>query len=414
MVNNINYASNYCFIGDNPPASLYVHVPFCVRKCDYCDFISFSYNSGDAERYAAGLKREIELIEIELINVGYEKNLSMSTVFIGGGTPTCLSLELILEIIKLIKSSFSLSDNTEFTVEANPGTIDRQKLQSLYRAGVNRLSIGAQAFDTKTLNILGRIHTVEQTVDAVRAARAAGFDNINLDLIFGAPGQSPADWRHCLEQAIELQPEHIAAYGLQIEEGTRLKRRLERGELSLCAEDDQIQMYEDTAALLEQAGLKKYEISNYARPGRECRHNLVYWHNGEYIGLGPAAHSRIKNKRYANTEQLNLYLSRLAEGLPPAAWEETVTPENDAFETIFLGLRLSAGLNLAWFKARFGYSLDDRYPGVARRLIEQGFLEEAEGSLRLTSRGVNVSNMVMSEFVPPITCLRTACKTPPS
>ncbi|WP_051273657.1 radical SAM family heme chaperone HemW [Desulfotruncus alcoholivorax] len=396
MVNDINYVSNYCFIGENPPTSLYVHVPFCIRKCDYCDFISFPYNSKDAVRFVAGLRREIELI-----NAGCEKSLSISTVFMGGGTPSCLSLELILEIIKLIKNNFSLSDNAEFTVEANPGTIDREKLDLLYRAGVNRLSIGAQAFDSQTLNILGRIHTSEQTIDAIRAARAAGFDNINLDLIFGVPGQSPAAWRRCLEQAIQLQTEHIAAYGLQVEERTRLKRRLDRGELLPCAEEDQIQMYEDTAALLEHAGLRKYEISNYARPGRECRHNLVYWHNGEYIGMGPAAHSRIKNRRFANTENINLYLSKLEAGVLPVAWEETVTPENDAFETIFLGLRLAAGLNLEWFKARFGYSLDERYPGVVRRLIEQGFLEEAEGCLRLTRRGVNVSNMVMSEFVPP-------------
>ena len=407
MSKDSNGAANNLYTGDKPPASLYVHVPFCVRKCDYCDFISFPYNYGDAVSFVEGLRREVVLV-----NAGKEKSLPISTVFIGGGTPTCLSIELILEIIKLIKDSFFLSSNAEFTVEANPGTIDLEKLKQLRRSGVNRLSIGAQAFDRQTLDILGRIHTVEQVVDAVRAARSAGFDNINLDLIFGVPGQNPAAWRRCLEQAVQLQPEHIAAYGLQIEEGTRLKQRIDRGELRPCAEEDQIQMYEDTVVLLKQAGLDKYEISNYARRGRECRHNLVYWHNGEYLGLGPAAHTRIKNRRLANTEDISLYLSKLRAGKLPVAWEETITPENDVFETIFLSLRLAAGLNLAWFRARFGYMLDELYPGVVRRLMEQGLLEETAGCLRLTPQGVNVSNIVMSEFVPPPSYLRTACKNP--
>jgi oxygen-independent coproporphyrinogen-3 oxidase len=388
--------NNHCYTNNELPGSLYIHVPFCLRKCLYCDFTSYPYNGRDARRYLAGLRGEIGLR-----TGGRRAGRVLATIFIGGGTPTCLSSGAIMEIISIIKEHFILSPGVEFTIEANPGTVDRDKLNLLRRAGVNRLSLGAQACSGKTLRTLGRIHTHEQTIEAVRRAREAGFDNINLDLIFGVPGQTPREWRDCLEQIAALRPDHVAAYGLQLEEGTPLKAMIDGGQLVPCDEDIELEMYRDAVKILTGAGLYRYEISNFARPGRECRHNLVYWHNCEYLGVGPAAHSYIKRERSANEQKLDKYMEKLAAGKLPVAWSEPVTPENEIFETVFLGLRLAAGLNMEHFRRRFGCSLEDVYPGVAERLVEKGMLEQAGKRLRLTRRGLELANQVMAEFVPP-------------
>jgi len=378
------------------PSSLYIHVPFCLRKCLYCDFTSYPY-SGEGERgYLAGLEREIALWKQKAAG----ERWTMSTVFIGGGTPTCLSPGGLGEIIANVGEHFSLSPDVEFTVEANPGTVDRSVLEMLRRGGVNRLSLGAQACSSDTLRTLGRIHSHRQTVDAVRQAREAGFDNISLDLIFGVPGQTLEEWLGCLEQIIALRPGHISAYGLQLEAGTPLYAMVEEGTLRPCDEDLQADMYYAAIDTLQGAGYRHYEISNFARPGRECRHNLVYWHNGGYLGLGPAAHSRLGMRRTANEERLDGYQAALAGGRLPVVQSEELSERDDIFETVFLGLRLMAGLDLESFRARFGVSLDRVYPGVAERLTGEDLLETYAGSLRLTRRGLAVANMVMAEFVP--------------
>ncbi|SFQ99734.1 radical SAM family heme chaperone HemW [Desulfoscipio geothermicus] len=377
------------------PKALYIHVPFCVRKCLYCDFTSYPYRERDARRYLSGLRREIELRSGKA-----GKRWALSTVFIGGGTPTCLSTEMLLEIINLINQYFILLPGVEFTIEANPGTVSLDKLAALRRAGVNRLSLGAQACSSSTLRTLGRIHSHGQTVSAVRWAREAGFANINVDLIFEVPGQTGQEWRQCLEQVVDLKPEHVSAYALQIETGTPLAAQVENGQLALCEEDTCLDMYHDAIDILNSAGLRQYEISNFALSGRECRHNLVYWHNGAYLGLGPAAHSRIKDRRTANEAGLDKYAAVLTRGMLPVACSERITPEIDIFETVFLGLRLTAGLDLERFRKRFGRPLEDVYPGVVRRMTEKALLEIKGNHLRLTGRGQAVANAVMAEFVP--------------
>lgn len=377
------------------PGALYIHVPFCLRKCLYCDFVSYTYHERDARKYLAGLRRETGMRA-----GGGHQLRALDTIFIGGGTPTCLSSGAILEIISIIKEHFKLSPGVEFTVEANPGTVDRDKLNALRRAGVNRLSLGAQACSGKILRTLGRLHTHDRTVEAVCRAREAGFDNINIDLIFGVPGQTPRQWRECLEQILALRPDHVAAYGLQLEAGTPLKAMIDGGRLAPCDEDAELEMYYDAIKLFTEAGLHRYEISNFALPGRECRHNIVYWHNEEYLGLGPAAHSHINGKRSSNEPNLDRYLDKLAAGQLPVAWSEPVTPENEMFETVFLGLRLARGLDLERFRHRFGCSLEDAYPGVVERLVGKGMLERPGRYLRLTRHGLVLANQVMAEFVP--------------
>jgi len=335
----------------------------------------------------------------------WQKNVAgerwtLSTVFIGGGTPTCLSPGGLGEIIANVERHFNLAPNLEYTVEANPGTVHRTGLEALRRSGVNRLSLGAQACCPNTLRTLGRIHSHRQTVEAARQAREAGFDNINLDLIFGVPSQTRAGWLDCLEKIIALRPEHISAYGLQLEIGTPLCAMVDDGFLQPCDEELQLDMYYSAIDALHNAGYQHYEISNFARLGRECRHNLVYWHNGGYLGLGPAAHSRLGMRRLANEEQLDSYLAALAGGSLPVTRSENIHVQNDIFETIFLGLRLTAGFDLESFRIRFGVSLDQVYPGLTARLIGEGLLELDANHLRLTRRGLAVANMVMAEFVP--------------
>lgn len=379
--------------------ALYIHVPFCVRKCLYCDFISYPYHKQAAEKYLTGLRGEIELRTKSEDNQRWK----ISTVFIGGGTPTCLSTGLLLEIIKLIKKHFILSLDSEFTVEANPGTVDQAKLLVLRRAGVNRISLGAQSCSDTTLHTLGRIHTHEETVAAVRQIRQAGFENINLDLIFEVPGQTRVEWQQCLEQVMNLHPEHISAYALQLEAGTPLKAMVDAGHMAQSDEDTRLSMYHDAIHILNDAGFYQYEISNFARPGHECLNNLIYWHNGEYLGLGPAAHSRIKSWRTANEGDLSKYNAMLDAEKLPLAWSEPITPENDIFETIFLGLRMISGLDLNRFRERFGRSLESVYPGLTEQLIEKDLLELRGNYLRLTTRGLVVANEVMVEFVPCVT-----------
>ncbi len=382
--------------GSGIPASLYIHVPFCVRKCLYCDFVSYPYNRNDEKNYLAGLRREMELWTGGV----KDSRWTLSTVFVGGGTPTCLSPEGIEEIIILVKRYFCLTGDVEFTVECNPGTVDRAGLETMRRCGVNRLSIGAQACSENTLSTLGRIHNHDQTVKTLEAARAAGFENVNLDLIFGVPGQPVEDWLQCLERIIDLQPEHVAAYCLQLEERTPLHGMVTEGRLEPCPEELQLEMYYAAVDILEKAGWQRYEISNFARPGRECRHNLVYWHNGQYLGLGPAAHSRVENRRIANVERLDKYVAALAEGMPPAQACEELPVEDDIFETVFLGLRLARGLELEQFRRRFGRSLEELYPGIIDDLVKQGWLEIKDGCLRLTRQGLAVANTVMARFAP--------------
>lgn len=375
--------------------ALYIHVPFCVKKCLYCDFTSYPLDSGAAEAYLAALSREIRLYGTALPDD--EKHIS--SIFIGGGTPTCLPAPSLKGILEDVWSVFRLLPGAEVTVEANPGTIEPGGLCALLEAGVNRLSLGVQSFQDVLLRTLGRIHTAGEALEAVRQAREAGFSNLNLDFIFGIPGQTLDELLETLAAAAELAPEHIALYGLQLEEGTPLERAVARGELEACPEELELSMYRAAIDFLKARGYCHYEISNFAGPGRESAHNLNYWLNRPYLGLGPAAHSYLGNRRFSNHPSIEKYCEKLSRGEYPVEDAETISVETEMSETMFLGLRLIKGVDLGSFHQRFGRRAEDVYGAQIARLVQAGLVELAEGHLRLTEKGLPVANRVFSEFV---------------
>lgn len=374
---------------------LYLHVPFCLAKCAYCDFVSYPYDPETAALYQTTLCREIALRggEPPAGAVGPQ------SVFIGGGTPTVLPNGMLCGIIDELSARFPWAAGTEVTVEANPGTVDREKLTALAAAGVNRLSIGMQAAQDRLLSFLGRLHRCSEVTRAVQTAREAGFDNLNLDLIFGVPGQTLEDWRCTLETALSLKPTHIAAYSLEIPRGTRLSALLERGLIRVCPEETELEMYRLTRSILAAHGYRQYEISNFARPGFECRHNLLYWDNGHYLGLGPAAHSHFRGRRRANERSINRYAERLAAGEKPLEEEELLDKRTQMAETMFMGLRLLRGVNLEDFRERFGIGADEIYATEISRLTANGLIERAGKHLRLTEKGLPLANIVFTEFL---------------
>lgn len=374
---------------------LYVHVPFCVKKCLYCDFVSHPLHHGTPEAYANALSREIRLYGSALS--GEERNVT--SVFIGGGTPTCLPAAGLKNILGGIKTVFNLLPGCEVTVEANPGTIEPDGLRELKGAGVNRLSFGVQSFNDSLLGVLGRIHSAGEAVEAVRSAREAGFENLNLDFIFGIPGQTTGDWLETLSRAVELAPEHVALYGLQLEEGTPLERAVARGEIKACPEEVELSMYRTAIDFLTARGYIHYEISNFARPGMQSAHNLGYWLNRPYLGFGPAAHSYLRGERFSNEPSVERYCEKLSRGEYPVQTREALSVQTEMSETLFLGLRLIRGVDLNLFHRRFGRRAEDVYRNEIARLTEAGLIERTGGFLRLTGKGLPVANGVFREFV---------------
>lgn len=389
------------------PLGLYLHIPFCLQKCRYCDFLSAPAAPAVQERYLAALRREIELTA-RCPDIAGRRFV---TLYVGGGTPTALPPAALAEIIALCLRSFSFSGDgadgrPEVTVEANPGTVASDGLARLKDAGVNRLSLGVQAFDDRLLRILGRIHTAQDARVAFAAARAAGFSNINIDLMFGLPEQTLAAWEQTLAEAIALGPEHISTYSLIVEEGTPFGELAARGELALPDEETEAEQYERAIGRLTAAGYRHYEISNFARPGCETRHNLIYWHNEEYLGLGLGAWSYIARQeagglvRDANPLALETYCAALERGgLPPREGGEAPSRRREMIETAIMGLRLIDGIDLSAFAERFGVELDKAFPGVRARLAAEGLAETADGRLRLTGRGVLLANRAWAHFV---------------
>jgi len=413
---------------------LYVHVPFCARKCRYCSFVSVaSSDPALREAYVETVCREI--LQASRGTTGGEV---ADTVFFGGGTPSLLAAEQLTRILQTMRDAGLLPspaatrdpglgtrDACEITVEANPGTVDRAKLAALREAGFNRLSLGAQSFDDAALRLLGRIHTARETGAAVRAARDAGFDNVSLDLIFALPGQTLEAWKDDLRAAAGLGVGHVSGYLLQLDDETPLAAAVRRGEARLPDEALQAEMLLCAADALGAAGLARYEISNYARPGLECRHNVKYWTGAPYLGFGPAAHSfapgggaalpsrpgapdagasqdtllrNASGLRWANVPDVEEYVRRLRAGESPVATREALTRDQRMFETVFLGLRMARGVDLAAFARELGEDFDARHGATAKRLLDQGLLERADGFLRLTRKGLPVSDSVMAEF----------------
>ena len=376
------------------PLSLYIHVPFCARKCAYCDFASYPGRETDWRRYFDEIATEIRLWSGKT-NLGLlSERYRVISMFIGGGTPTLVDAGYIQRVIDACRAIVPFEADAEITIEGNPGTLTPEKLAAFRRAGVNRLSLGAQSFDDGLLRSLGRIHTAAQIGQAVTMARDAGFDNLNLDLMYALPGQGMNQWKDTLDAAIALGVEHISAYSLIVEPGTPMAARVASG-TAIVPEDDAVNaMQREAIDRLLAAGYRRYEISNYARPGFECRHNLVYWNRGDYLGLGCAAHSLMGGRRFHNPDSLDEYLSggrRLDEAV--------LTPQDEMEETLMLSTRTVRGLDLtAWARA-FGTSFARGRERVLDRLENGGLIETGDGFLRLTMRGMEVQDAVVLELM---------------
>lgn len=381
------------------PVSLYVHFPFCVQKCRYCDFLSEPADQKIRARYLRALEREIRL------SGRYYGHPSADTVFFGGGTPSLMSGEELEELMDAVRESFAILPGAEISMECNPGTADRKKLADYRRAGISRLSVGVQSFRDEELLLLGRIHTAEEAKDCIGSAREAGFSNLSLDLMSALPGQTMEEWMESLRTAAELSPEHISAYSLILEDGTPLKEAAERGELPpFPSEDLDRAMYHETERFLAQYGYHRYEISNYAKEGFESRHNSGYWTGHPYLGFGTGAASYLGNRRWSNVRSLAEYLAVLeaeSEDILTALQEETelLSVKDQMAEFMFLGLRRMAGVSEEAFRQRFHCTMDEIYGPVIRRYQDLQLLERENGRLLLTRAGIDVSNTVMADFL---------------
>lgn len=366
---------------------LYIHIPFCVRKCAYCDFLSAPGSEEAKASYTEALLREIEAVKTEKREV--------SSIFVGGGTPSALSPSLMGDIFEKIHKSFSVAPDAEITIEANPGTLSKEKLFLYRNVGINRLSLGLQSPEAAELKSLGRIHTYEEFLESFSLAREAGFQNINVDLMCALPEQTYEGWVRNLRTVAALHPEHISAYSLIIEEGTPFAKR----KLNLPDEDTEYRMYEDTAGILAEYGYEQYEISNYAKKDLACQHNVGYWMRKEYLGLGLGAASLWGNQRFSNTSDFSLYLNN--SGFPEKIRgdRETLSLEAEMSEFMFLGLRMTKGVSKAEFLEGFGVPIESVYGKVLDKYKSVGLLEETEGRIFLTRAGIHVSNGVMAEFL---------------
>ncbi|MGB8452055.1 MAG: radical SAM family heme chaperone HemW [Anaerocolumna sp.] len=380
--------------GQKKDLGLYIHIPFCVRKCDYCDFLSAPADEDTKNKYVKALIAEIK--SYKLIGAEY----LVKTIFIGGGTPSSLEGEAVADIMKAVRKVFTISDveedKTEITIEVNPGTISREKLYIYKSAGINRLSFGLQSVDNRELRLLGRIHTYETFEDNYKLARELGFLNINIDLMSGLPGQTLKEWLKTLEKVIALRPEHISAYSLMIEEETPFYDRYGEGELD---EELDREIYAKTKKYLEDAGYNRYEISNFAKEGFACRHNTAYWTGKEYLGLGLGASSLLKHMRFHNEENMASYLILSKKYMDIRKEAKRLTRKEQMEEFMFLGLRMCAGVRKDEFNRRFGQSIQAIYGDIIKRSETEGLLKEKMGKLYLTDKGIDVSNMVMSRFL---------------
>jgi len=387
--------------------SLYVHVPFCVRKCDYCAFYSHALVNSPQDLIAVYL----EGLEIEMAKRRKDAPQGVSSLFIGGGTPTAIKDRDLERLMGMIQHQFQLDSGAECTVEGNPGTITASKLTILRRYGINRFSLGVQAFDDKLLNAVGRLHTAQEAREAIGSLRAAGFDNISMDLMFGLPAQDMGIWQATVEEALSYSPEHLSLYGLMLEEGTPLYERYRSG--SPCTQirsvqgdqlpDDDLQadMQEWAVERLKQAGYAQYETSNFTRPGYECQHNLGYWRGEDYLGLGPGGVSCLNRVRWKNIEEVRTYQSRLYKGQDPVNEEgqEALSVHECMAERMILGLRLEEGVNLTSFRNDYGVDLRDIYRDVLERYKYKNVFTLQGDYLRLNPKYSFVANGILEEFV---------------
>lgn len=384
---------------------LYVHIPFCVKKCAYCDFLSWNADTDVRQKYVETLIREIRLTGERY------QDYRVITIFFGGGTPSILSAEQIETIFCALRENFQIEENAEITIEANPGTVTKEKAKAWKRAGINRVSIGLQSVENSELKMLGRIHTYEEFLETYQLLREEGFSNLNVDLISAIPGQSVESWERTLRVAAELSPEHISAYSLIVEEGTPFyewygEENKETVDHSggterppLPDEESERRIYEETEEILKEYGYFRYEISNYAKEGYECRHNIGYWRRAEYLGLGLGASSLIENRRFQNLSDYEAYQNAVQTGALLYMEEERLTTEDEMEEFMFLGLRMAAGICRSDFQKKFGKTVEEVYGEVILTLEKQGLLNCEEDRIFLTARGVDISNYVFEQFL---------------
>jgi oxygen-independent coproporphyrinogen-3 oxidase len=380
-------------VGDNmqeslqPPIGLYVHVPFCVRKCAYCDFASYAGREADIPRYVDAVVREITR------RGEATGSIKADTIFLGGGTPSLLDEFQAARILHALFEAFSVQENAEITCECNPGTLTLPFAQSLHKAGVNRLSLGAQAKPSRLLRMIGRIHDWEIVIASVEIAHQAGFENINLDLMFGLPSQTIADVRETLDAAFALSPTHLSCYSLMVEEGTPIHRDIASGKLILPDEELDRDMYEFARQTLEEHEFQQYEISNFARKGYACRHNIGCWTRVPYLGFGCAAHSFFDECRTMNPSELDAYLA----GEEPKT--EQISKEQARFESMMLGLRMTCGVKDEDFTRMHGLSIREAFGEKLNQPINAGLLEWHENTLRLTRLGMDMENTVLVDLL---------------
>jgi oxygen-independent coproporphyrinogen-3 oxidase len=372
--------------------SLYIHIPFCQTKCSYCDFNSYADLDSLHQDYAAALIREMALAG----------RVRVQTIYMGGGTPTVLPLTCLAKILEAAFAFFAVKAGVEVSIEANPGTVDTELLSQLRTLGVTRLSLGVQSFDDRELGMLGRIHTVTEARQAIRAAREAGFDNLNLDLIYGLPTQSLDTWQSTLEEALALRPEHLSLYSLTLEQDTPLERSIAQGTVPMPDTDLAAEMYECAQDVLATAGYDHYEISNWSRSHRfRCQHNLAYWWNQPYLGVGAGAHSWAGGRRWANVAAPAEYVNLVREGRCFVDAEETIDEALEMGETMMMGLRLvEEGVELGRFRARFGIDVLERFAEELAELQELGLIAVNGERVKLTSRGRLLGNQAFLRFLP--------------
>ncbi|MBQ9157365.1 MAG: oxygen-independent coproporphyrinogen III oxidase [Eubacterium sp.] len=379
------------------PLELYIHLPFCLKKCRYCDFLSFPLEKKTISLYMAALLDEIRQMANH-INAYEFVNHSVQSIFLGGGTPSLLEPDQIRMLLDCLRGHFYIEESAEISMEANPGTLTREKLIAAYEAGINRLSIGLQSTDDLMLRRLGRIHSFKQFLNNYEMAREVGFDNINIDLMSGLPGQTLTDWKETLSTVVSLRPDHISAYSLIIEEGTPF------AEDSLILsnlpdEETDRQMYEITGEFLAAQGYRRYEISNYALPGKECRHNMGYWEGTPYLGFGLGASSYYHHARFSNESDISKYIKDPFVPFHLRADYEEQTKKQEMEDRMIFGLRMMKGVSREEFKREFGVEMDEMFGSVIDKYILYGLMEDNEGRVCLTDSGIDVSNRIFEEFL---------------
>ena len=372
---------------------LYIHIPFCEHKCDYCDFYSVT-KFNDYVRYTDALLLQMEDFSEKA------SDYIVNTIYIGGGTPTVLPVKRMLEIIDGIYRNFNVAENVEFTMEANPATVNKKMLKKYYKAGVNRLSFGMQSAIDEELAALSRIHTFEEFVNSYNMAKKAGFENINVDIMYGIPGQTQRSLGYTLEQVCDLEPTHISLYGLKIEEGTPFFEKKDK--LELPDEDTEYDMYKYSVDYLRFRGYWQYEISNFSKDGFKCKHNLKYWNCQEYLGLGPAAHSYFSDRRFSYKRSVPMFMDALEyvdAGINILEEDYAITPEERVDEYIMLKLRLTEGINVNEFKYSFNKDFSQMFEKELKLYIDNGFMEFKNGHYYFTTKGMYVSNYILSTFM---------------